>query len=376
MHDRHISRAERVRGPFHKTSVWVGGATFFWSCMASTESASAMLWWLIAFDLLCFIAFCCLSKVPAGGLMLIPVMFFGLAIVLAQTSLHDACWSPAAYLFSISGICASIFKEGYAFMLVSLTAAAMLLINRINGVGLYLRGPLYNVQGWWCARHGLTEMTMKTSLVLVTLTGIIPDFAHNCDLSPVACTVQPIFHSVHIAGIGLGMLGCQTSGMVRMVRMLLDEMHHPNRATRGNVPRFVAATCVLVAMFIAWVVFLGMFLLSEGTNTPIVHICSLYRSEAACSGQLLPASWKMALNSTWPCSWRDDAPITAEALCVDHSCKEGDHLYNMQTLLVSEYNALLIWLTSIAGVTMMMEHQAFGTDELTAGARKLQKVSV
>ena len=92
-----------------------------------------MLWWTFTLDVLCFVVFTVLSGSRAGTLLLIPFMFLGLA-VLVSSVLRDACWSPAAYLASISGICASIYQQGYAFMMVALTTVAIVFLRRINDV--------------------------------------------------------------------------------------------------------------------------------------------------------------------------------------------------------------------------------------------------
>ena len=157
--------------------------------MVSTELASAMLWWTLVLDLLCFVVFTVLSGSRAGTLLLVPFMFFGLAVIVSSV-LTDDCWSPAAYLASISGICASIYQQGYAFMMVALTTVATVFLTRINdviqrchenrNVSIDIVSVYCGFFERWKVKHTLTDLSMSVSCVLVVLTGIIPDNAHNC----------------------------------------------------------------------------------------------------------------------------------------------------------------------------------------------------
>ena len=99
---------------------------------------------------------------------------------------------------------------------------------------------------------------------------------------------------------------------------------------------------------------------------PLVHVCRLYTTRAACDGEELPTPWykesiaesveeRGLMQGVWPCKWHDDADFTSYSPCWDDNCRVANRLYVSQFSIVAEFNALYFWATTLIGVIMLAE---------------------
>ena len=119
------------------------------------------------------------------------------------------------------------------------------------------------------------------------------------------------------------------------------------------------------------VVYLVVFFViqSQVKEAQSMHLCVKYTTKDTCEGAGLPRTWLDATadvnlgNMSWPCSWNDAALVTDPYPCTNPNC--GVEVLHMNAnCIISEFDLLMFWLTTMLLVLQLMASQETGVWEL------------
>lgn len=298
-----------------------------------------------------------LTKASSGGTFLfVPILFNALGATV-NVLLTDDCESAAAYAGSISKVSASIIKEGYVFMFVSLILVALIVLQRIGRIKRermrreFKAGtpPDESPSSWWKALESVNfwDNCLQLTIIFVALTAVFPDAANNCSLyeNPSECGGDhyPTAHYIHVVGIAGGMLFSLMSAIPRFILTVKDKLGTED-GWRYKYMGAILLSCVLM-----WAFNVAAFLLVDATSEPpVMHICRLYTTSSSCNGDELPPAWKARSviedvpqrglkAGEWPCTWHEESELYTSYLCTDDNCKVNGRLYELQYAVVTEY---------------------------------------
>lgn len=313
------------------------------------------------------------------GLVAFLFLTLGSVILLVASDPLLGCASPAAYAPTISRISASIWPQGYVYMMVAIVLMSNIFIEQVNVLAsnraavMAARPPSECRATNW-AMHIYVERIMRTGMQLALFTAIIPDLADSCDLAGEGdtCFVR-ILGVMHLAGIGSGMVVSVAMCVWRM-RLALQLLPPSDDADamRWRVLK-VSNACV-----VAWAcALLGMVVLPAAlfdpppASPPVQHICILHTTRAACEGQQVrerdPSVLKAGVLADWPCEWDALAPLQLPA-CTNPQC--GEWLTVNRFSITCEFLALMFWVHIMAytlTVTQDVEVERTYGDPFTVG---------
>jgi hypothetical protein len=337
----------------------------------------AFLWLPYIASLASVLAVAALAHAMTAELLLVHIILGSLGLITSAFVVNAECWSPAGYAATISRISASILPEGYVFMFVALTMFAYLFCRRVNymawvrnggtSIGIINRSPR-------CTTPSVTDRVMMIGVMLTVVTGIVPDKADNCDLDgdhQVDSTVDEcgalFVRLVHIIGIGIGIATSASTAAVRAVYIF--KLHKDQSPEVYNQFRLRVAFGIFISSAVLVIIFLIVFM---GVIQPQVkeaqsmHLCIIYSTKDTCEGTGLPQTWRDAtadVNMSWPCVWNEAALVTDPYPCTNPTCGE-DVLRMNSNCVISEFNLLMFWLTTMMLVLLLMEAEASGVWQL------------
>lgn len=229
--------------------------------MSFYPEISLLLWLPFCVAVATLLAMTTYSHVQLAQYLLLPSLFFAFAIMLQVTCLRNDCGSAAAYASSISRVAASVFREFYVFMAVSLVTVAVYAIervrlveaemirlnvsNRISMATVNFRSKrelsarhtdthdpmskqagrpkrvsqlvltrLYH-QDWFRDKYSyddrwwkrVYDRWLRVGMVLICITAVAPDAATDCALHDEgSCSLRSLAVFAHIGGIVLGII--------------------------------------------------------------------------------------------------------------------------------------------------------------------------
>ena len=318
-----------------------------------------------------------IARAQASELFLVLVIMGALAFVISTFVNNPTCASPAAYGATISRVSASILKEGYVFMFVSLTIFSSIFGRRVNFLQYSKKGltrvlPVgsvgtidrSSVECYDPGLEGMTDRIMILAVMLTVVTGIVPDRADNCALDPAhSSCLGATYRTVHSLGIALGVGISAIAAVVRAVHIY--RLHGGASRETYNTFRLRCACGILLFSFSMMVLFLLVFFGALQPNVQeayAMHLCVTFDTREICEGTGVPSSWRAATsnaNLSWPCVWDDAASVTSTP-CINPQCGEDVIRVNANTI-IAEYNLLLYWLTTMVNLLLIVEAQASGT---------------
>ena len=341
----------------------------------------ALLWlpYIASFASVMTVATLVREKVSELGL--VHIILGTLAVVISILVVNADCGSPAAYAATISRVSASILAEGYVFMFVALTLFAYMFCRRVGELAWERNGG-WDHSPWRLV--SITDRTMMVGVLLTVVTGVVPDGADNCDLDgdgEVDPTVKDcrahVFRHLHILGIGLGILISAVSAVVRAVKIFWRQKNKSPDVY--NLLRLRLSFGIFCCSAVGVIVFLVVFFViqSQVKEAQSMHLCVKYTTKDTCEGAGLPRTWLDATadvnlgNMSWPCSWNDAALVTDPYPCTNPNCGV-EVLHKNANCIISEFDLLMFWLTTMLLVLQLMASQETGVWDLDkAGSAKV-----